>query len=131
NPRYARRDPDHIFKLWPTSTDQAAFRAVMTNGASAKDFGGSQIIKAHDYFKLRVRDWVDQADTPEGMLLRVEALQTALLGLLEIVVIDLGSSDDAFVIFETLNARGTPLLASDLVKNYLLQTASNIHKPIA
>jgi len=39
------------------------------------------------------------------------------------VVIDLDDKDDAQVIFETLNARGTPLLASDLVKNYLLQQA--------
>jgi hypothetical protein len=59
---------------------------------------------------------------------RMEALQTALMGLLEIVVIDLGGSDDAFVIFETLNARGTPLLASDLVKNYLLQATSKLGK---
>ena len=44
------------------------------------------------------------------------------MGLLEMVVIDLGPSDDAQVIFETLNARGTPLLASDLVKNFVLQS---------
>jgi hypothetical protein len=39
------------------------------------------------------------------------------------VVIDLDEKDDAQMIFETLNARGTPLLASDLVKNYLLHRA--------
>ena len=39
---------------------------------------------------------------------------------MEIVVIDLGESDDPHVIFETLNARGTPLLQSDMVKNKLL-----------
>ncbi|MGH3479357.1 MAG: DUF262 domain-containing protein [Nocardioidaceae bacterium] len=131
NPRFARKDPDHIFKLWPTSTDQEVFRAVMTNGTPTKEFRDSKIVEAHEYFKLRVRDWVEQADTPDGHLARVEALQTALLGLLEIVVIDLGSSDDAFVIFETLNARGTPLLGSDLVKNFLLQTASRLGRPIA
>jgi len=40
------------------------------------------------------------------------------------LVIDLESNDDAQVIFETLNARGTPLLAADLIKNYLLREAS-------
>ena len=35
------------------------------------------------------------------------------------VVIDLGPQDDPHVIFETLNARGTPLLQSDLIKNYV------------
>jgi hypothetical protein len=128
--RYARKDPDHIFKLWPTTTDQGAFRAVMTNEASTNEFASSQVVRAHEYFKLRVRDWVDQIEAPEGRLARVEALQTALLGLLEIVVIDLGTSDDAFIIFETLNARGTPLLASDLVKNFLLQTASGAGKAV-
>ena len=47
-----------------------------------------------------------------------------MFGLLELVVIDLASADEPSVIFETLNARGTPLLASDLVKNFVLQTAS-------
>jgi hypothetical protein len=128
--RYAKKDPDFIFKLWPTTTDQDAFRAVMSNNASHKEFAKSQVVQAHEYFQLRVRDWVDYADAPEERLARMEALSTALVGLLEIVIIDLGSADDAFIIFETLNARGTPLLASDLVKNMLLQTASaHGHEP--
>ena len=40
-----------------------------------------------------------------------------------LVAIDLGADDDAQVIFETLNARGTPLLPIDLVKNYLFHQA--------
>ena len=36
----------------------------------------------------------------------------------------MGSDDNAQVIFETLNARGTPLLPSDLVKNYLFHNIS-------
>ncbi|MBD3623903.1 MAG: hypothetical protein HUJ24_00685 [Rhodobacteraceae bacterium] len=36
------------------------------------------------------------------------------------MVIDLDEKDDAQLIFETLNARGTPLLSADLVKNSLL-----------
>ena len=42
---------------------------------------------------------------------------------LELVVIDFGDSDDPHVIFETLNARGTPLLQSDMVKNKILHDA--------
>lgn len=123
--RYARRDPDLVFKLWPTTTDREAFRAAMSEQAEAEHFGDGQVVKAHEYFQLRIRDWIEQSLDPRPALVRMEALRTALVGLLEIVVIDLGDSDDAFVIFETLNARGTPLLASDLVKNYLLQTAGH------
>jgi hypothetical protein len=39
------------------------------------------------------------------------------------VVIELDKDDDAQLIFETLNARGTPLLPSDLVKNFLFHKA--------
>ena len=35
-------------------------------------------------------------------------------------MIDLNSQDDPNVIFETLNARGTPLEQSDLIKNFVL-----------
>ena len=42
---------------------------------------------------------------------------------LELVVIDLGDTDDPHVIFETLNARGTPLLQSDMIKNKILHDA--------
>jgi hypothetical protein len=42
---------------------------------------------------------------------------------LRLVVIDLKEEDDAQVIFETLNARGTPLLPADLVKNFLFYRA--------
>ena len=41
------------------------------------------------------------------------------------VVIELDKDDDAQLIFETLNARGTPLLPSDLVKNFLFHKAEN------
>ena len=43
--------------------------------------------------------------------------------LLEIVVIDLDQNDDPNVIFEALNARGTPLRQYDLVKNMVLHEA--------
>ena len=42
---------------------------------------------------------------------------------MRMVVIDLDKEDDAQLIFETLNARGTPLLPSDLVKNFIFHKA--------
>lgn len=120
---FARKDPDKAFKVLPTLQDREAFIAAMTNGAPTADHRSNGIVQCHDYFKLRIRDWINQVDEADR-LARASALETALVGLLELVVIDLGDSDDAFVIFETLNARGTPLRASDLVKNFLLQSAA-------
>jgi len=122
--RYAKKNADHIFKLWPTSTDRDAFRAIMVNGSDVAAFDESQLVGAHRYFRLRILDWVQMSLDEAERERRIHGLETALLGLLELVVIDLGESDDAFVIFETLNARGTPLLPSDLVKNYIMQTVA-------
>jgi hypothetical protein len=118
---------DDVFKLWPTSLDRDAFRAAMTNGLSPEGFESSPIVQAHDFFRLQIREWIDQAADANEQSRRIHALETTLFGLMEMVVIDLATADDAFVIFETLNARGTPLLASDLVKNYVLQSATAEH----
>lgn len=48
---------------------------------------------------------------------RHKALRITLTSLLQVVSINLEAGDNPQVIFETLNARGTPLLAMDLVKN--------------
>lgn len=54
---------------------------------------------------------------------RLEALLKALLNRLKLVVITLGEDDDAQVIFETLNSKGEPLLAMDLVRNNIFYRA--------
>ena len=54
---------------------------------------------------------------------RLEALLNAVLERLKLVVISLGESDDAQVIFETLNSKGEPLLAMDLVRNNIFYRA--------
>ena len=122
----AYADGDEAFKLWPTSLDQGPFRAAMANGAPTAGHDDSLIVQAHDFFRLQIREWIEAALTDEERAARIHGLEAAMFGLLEVVVIDLASADDAFVIFETLNARGTPLLASDLVKNFVLQTATAV-----
>jgi hypothetical protein len=46
---------------------------------------------------------------------------------LYLVAINLGLSDDDQLIFETLNDRGTPLLAADLIKNWVFQLGDELH----
>ncbi|MDQ2873462.1 MAG: DUF262 domain-containing protein [Actinomycetota bacterium] len=55
---------------------------------------------------------------------RVGRLRITLCDLLKVVSITLDADDNAQVIFETLNARGTPLLALDLVKNAVFHEAA-------
>ena len=114
-------DQDHLFKVWPTSSDRDAFRHAMHNDLPSDDFEESNVVEAHDFFKDQVRDWVK--DGPAGQAECALALEATVARLLHLVVIDLGIDDDPHVIFETLNARGTPLLEADLVRNFILSEA--------
>ena len=107
-----------IFKLWPTRSDREAFRHAMDNGLAVNDFEQSLIVQAHEFFQLQVRKWLDDADGPTES--RIDALEAAATSMLQMVVIDLSAQDDPNLIFETLNARGTPLEQSDLIKNFVL-----------
>ena len=115
-------DRDLAFKVWPTVFDRAAFRHAMKNELPSDEYQSSLIVRAHDFFKDQVGLWLDDArsEAPED---RAAALEQAVAQLLEVVVIDLEPTDDPHIIFETLNARGTPLLQSDLIKNLILYQA--------
>ena len=108
----------HIFKLWPTRGDREAFRHAMDNGLAVNDFAESLIVQAHEFFQLQVRKWLDDAAGPIEP--KIDALEAAATSMLQMVVIDLSPKDDPNLIFETLNARGTPLEQSDLIKNFVL-----------
>ncbi|MDE0461187.1 MAG: DUF262 domain-containing protein [Caldilineaceae bacterium] len=111
-------DDDEIFKLRPSRTDQDAFKHAMDNGLAVNRFEESLIVQAHEFFQRQVREWIEK---PLGTRSdRVEALEAAVTTMLQMVVIDLGPQDDPNVIFETLNARGTPLEQSDLIKNFVM-----------
>jgi hypothetical protein len=58
-----------------------------------------------------------------SMELRLDALWEALIEEFKVVEITLEEGDDAQVIFETLNERGEPLLAADLVRNNIFHRA--------
>lgn len=55
---------------------------------------------------------------------RAEALYMALNDHVQIMTLRLDLEDDPQVIFETLNARGEPLLASDLIRNFVFLEAA-------
>ena len=114
-------DEDDYFKVWPTQSDCDAYRHAMHNGLPIDKFENSRIVQAHQFFKLQVEHWLDER--PEETGVRAGALEKTLTYLLQLVVIDLSINDEPHIIFETLNARGTPLLQSDLIKNVVLYKA--------
>lgn len=61
---------------------------------------------------------------------RAECLFMALQDAVQIMTLTLEGEDDPQVIFETLNARGEPLLASDLIRNFIFLDAARRQLPV-
>ncbi len=66
------------------------------------------------------------SDIPRELVF--DAIWQALVEEFKVVEITLEEGDDAQVIFETLNERGEPLLAADLVRNNIFQRADAAHE---
>lgn len=138
------------FKICPTQRDQEQFRDVITANSrkelerrhplkkkkyARKYDPRPRMVEAYIYFYDQLRDFFLgsssepplQSDYP--LAARLDECIQALKRALNIVVIDLGKDDDAQVIFETLNARGEPLLPADLLRNYIFLRASRNGEP--
>ena len=120
------RHEEELLKLRHTNRDRAPYDEVMRadppvdHGALAHS--DSQIVKAHGFYSRVVAEWLNESE--QGASARAGALVNVLARGLQLVVIDLRVNENSQEIFETLNARGTPLTAADLIKNFVFQTLS-------
>ena len=120
----AKRPMNRAKTLLPRRAAPPAFRHAMNNELSGDEYKNSRIVAAHNYFKNKTEQWLSVIPEAGGERDRAaEALERAVRDYLELVVIELRQSDDPHIIFETLNARGTPLLPSDMIKNQILHKA--------
>ncbi|RUU97102.1 DUF262 domain-containing protein [Mesorhizobium sp. M6A.T.Cr.TU.017.01.1.1] len=101
------------------------------------------MLRAYGYFYDRIKHSVETDDLHDDLVeapeventtapasedgipkeLKLDAIWQSLLEEFKVVEIVLDEGDDAQVIFETLNDRGEPLLAADLVRNNIFQRA--------
>ena len=118
---------EHVFKVWPNPADRAGFIAAMRG-----ETGESRPERGMLYFSQQISAWLDtgleedpfddQSNTPDERML---ALITGVLRYVKIVKIDLKPSDNAQLIFETLNGRGVRLTDADLIRNALFRQAED------
>ena len=138
------------YKVWPTQTDRPQFTDVITSGSRAelerrhpltrpkfsrRPLPRPRMIEAYVFFHDQLTDFFigDESEPPLAadapLAIRLEEGLTALRNALQVVVIDLENGDDPQVIFETLNARGEPLLPADLLRNYIFLRAARQKEP--
>lgn len=78
--------------------------------------GNRKIYRAYRYFQGRIQDVLaGQRDPVESIMAFLEKVSQAC-----VVKIEVASHADAYTLFESLNNRGMPLTAIDLIKNKLL-----------
>jgi uncharacterized protein with ParB-like and HNH nuclease domain len=100
------------FKLLPTQGDRAAYTPIIQASPNLPD---SQFRKAYDFFQHRLKERDDE-DNPLDAKMVLEIIESSLM----VVMINLSDTDDPYLIFESLNFKGSPLEQSDLVRNYFL-----------
>lgn len=111
-------------KLHHLNKDHGAFDEVMTAEPPVDhtdlSHSDSQIVAAHRYFSVVVDQWLGEPGS-DDFDTKAKELTDVLLDGLQLVSIELETSENSQEIFETLNARGTPLTAADLVRNFVFQ----------
>lgn len=123
NPSHFGLREDELLKVQHTNKDRAAFHEVMNAPAPVEHEAlvshGSLIAKAHEFFVQAVSAWLEEGQ--EDASARAGHLVGVLSRGLQLVTITLQPDENSQEIFETLNARGTPLTAADLIKNLVFQ----------
>lgn len=107
------KNADYL-KLLPTQGDRAAYMSII-DGERAAGVNKHLIVECYDYFMkaLQGKDDNDQSIDAEKILEIVKSQ-------LQVVMINLGETDDPYLIFESLNFKREPLSQADLVRNYIL-----------
>ncbi len=86
-------------------------------------FGSRKISRCYRYFLWRLDKEIEGLDSQSAiatLLDKCEKVKQAIL-----VKIEVSSHSDAYVLFESLNNRGTPLTAIDLMKNLIMARAES------
>ena len=110
-------------KLRHSNRDRYAFDEVMDAEAPVEHEAllnaATRVVRAHEYSTGAVTEWL--ASAADGLTERAQALAGVLTRGLQLVAINLTANENSQEIFETLNARGTPLTAADLIRNFVFQ----------
>lgn len=107
------------------NNNQADFNVVMfengliKNAKKEKNWGNRKIAKCYKYFLHRLDQDTEESGNAVTTLLEIKRKVSKAV----LVKIEVGSHAEAYTLFESLNNRGTPLTAIDLMKNLILARA--------
>ncbi|MDE6529402.1 MAG: DUF262 domain-containing protein, partial [Lachnospiraceae bacterium] len=92
-----------------------------------KSISQKRIKEAYEFFELKFSELLEDVDNEEEKVDTLCKYYETVIKKFMLMVITTDDINEAFIIFETLNARGKDLETSDLLKNYLfMKSESNI-----
>ena len=123
-------DSIEIFKVWPTNVDRESFSGILKpeskinqkySNRSSNSESKTAITKCYYFFLEKFENKFRSLGNRNELDGFIDSFLNAFRRSLSLVFIGLGTHDDPQLIFETMNARGQPLLTSDLIKNYIFR----------
>lgn len=102
--------PEGKYKVMPTQADRDIFFNILDEREPKPD-AEHLITETYEFF----RDKLSVVDDLKELI----SLKDTILSKFSVVDIRLERTDDPHLIFESLNAMGTPLTQADLIRNYL------------
>ena len=127
------------YEVWPSNFDRDQLKGIIDSKSrgeverrfppirrkwARKPDPRPNMIECYLYFHDQIGEHLETEHLDIKLEQRVAKLFETLQGSLKVVTIELEGNDDPQVIFETLNARGAPLQASDLLRNFIFWRAT-------
>ena len=83
--------------------------------------------KAYVFFDNKINSLLSEFDSDQEKYEELEDLYNTFIHRFKVLYMEATKLEEAFIIFETLNARGKDLETADLLKNYILNHSKNIN----
>lgn len=108
---------ENRYKLIPSEGDRDNFKKIISG---EEELSNSKLKDAYDYFTKKL--------SSQKAELELEKLRGVIINNLILVNIDVDKTENPYLIFESLNAKGTPLTQADLIRNYIFMKISDEDK---
>ncbi|MGN0742255.1 MAG: DUF262 domain-containing protein [Candidatus Fimadaptatus sp.] len=92
---------------------------IIKFGKKENYWGNRKIARCYKYFIGRLDQDIENSESPVDTILQIKRKVSKAV----LVKIEVGNHAEAYTLFESLNNRGTPLTAIDLMKNVILARA--------
>jgi uncharacterized protein with ParB-like and HNH nuclease domain len=111
---------EYRFKIVPTQDDRDAFQRIILKGISTNE---SQIERAYSFFRSRLVELLERSKDHHATF---DSMFSLFSDSFILVTIQLSKGENAYRIFESLNATGLSLTQGDLVRNYVFMRFSDL-----